>query len=460
MAQFEYKNNTDNQTWSHCKKIFNEIISKICTYEQKKSPFFDKKLLARIDSSPELIEKICKDRCVQEIVNGDDVLVQIVTDGTLKKICQSEEIFSKLSNYNFIDGIRNNEDLITQICDNDTIIKIFGSRYNSRSRTDKFYGFFGKLIAAYKINKATREWDKVDRPKLKKLRDKHKGERGFVICNGPSLNKVDFNKLKNEITIGSNGLYMNSDMTGFLPSYYVIEDDLIGEDRKDDLNKIDGTLKLFAQRLAYCLYRSDDVIYLKHTPDFFPWKNERNRMAMDMRFSPDISIATYGGNTVTFTCLQVAFYLGLKEVYIVGADHNYSVPDRYSEKDADDNYIIESQENDSNHFNKDYFGNGFRWHNPKVHKLENAYINAKKFYDFKRRKIFNATIGGHLEVYERVNFSELFESNYRAPVFSEALALFRAGDYETSLKIAHGLHQMRPDFRWYRELIKDCEKRL
>jgi glycosyltransferase involved in cell wall biosynthesis len=386
-----------------------ETISKICAHEEKLSRIFSKAVLEHIKREPDLIENICNDRCIQEIMRGDDVLLQILNDRVMNSICANEEIYLKLCNYDLINGIKANDDLILRICSNQMVSKIFGSIYNSRSRTDKFYGFFGRLFAAYKINKAVKEWEQVDRPKLESLRGKHKGKRGFVVCNGPSLNKIDFSKLENEITIGSNGIFLNYRETGFLPDYYVVEDDLVGEDRKNELNQLQGTIKLFAQRLAYCLYRDEDVIYLNHTPDSFLFQKENQCIDLDMRFSPDISISSYGGHTVTYTCLQVAYHLGLEEVYIIGADHNYAVPDRYSAKDANDNYIIESQENDSNHFNKDYFGKGFRWHNPKVHKLEEAYTNAKKFYEYHGRKIYNATIGGHLEVFERVDFYDLFK---------------------------------------------------
>ncbi len=390
--------------------FIDEAILKICAHEEKFTHIFSKTVLDQIKKEPDLIENICNDRCFQEIMS-DDALQQIINSGVLKKICANEEIYSKLCKYDLINGINKNDDLILCVCNKQIVKEIFGSIYNSRSRTDKFYGFFGKLFAAYRINKAVNEWNRVDKPKLERLRGKHKGKRGFVICNGPSLNKIDFSKLIDEVTIGSNGIFLNYSESGFLPDYYVVEDDLIGEDRKDGLNQLQGTVKLFAQKLAYCLYRGKDVIYLNHEPSFFPFEKEQQCMALDNRFSPDLSVASYGGHTVTYTCLQLAYHLGLDEVYIIGADHNYAVPDRYSAKDDNENYIIESQEEDLNHFNKNYFGHGYRWHNPKVHKLENAYVNAKKFYEYHGRKICNATIGGHLEVFERVDFYDLFKKD-------------------------------------------------
>jgi hypothetical protein len=298
---------------------------------------------------------------------------------------------------------------------------IYGSMYNSLIATDKYYNSIGKIYAALKVHKAHKEWQTIDKPKLSELRNIHANKRkGYILCNGPSLNLLDLSRLKDEITIGVNAIYLNQEKMGFLPTYYIVEDDLVGEDRKDELNGLAGTKKLIAQRLAYCLKRDQETIYLNHCPDLTPWPEniapwlsyQRRYFDMDMPFSEDASIATFGGYTVTYTSLQIAYHLGLREVYIIGADHNYKVPEKYSALDSNENFIIEPTEDDLNHFNKDYFGKGYRWHNPKIHKLEIAYDNAKKFFEGRGGKIFNATLGGNLEVFERVNFEDTFNSDF------------------------------------------------
>lgn|GEM_PF-5368987 len=55
------------------------------------------------------------------------------------------------------------------------------------------------------------------------------------------------------------------------------------------------------------------------------------------------------------------------------------VPDRYDEKDTDENYVIEAQEDDDNFFNKDYFGKGYRWHNQKFIFLKNHIETPRNF---------------------------------------------------------------------------------
>ena len=252
----------------------------------------------------------------------------------------------------------------------------------------------------------------MDAPRLRALKNVHAGKRGFIFCNGPSLNTLDLSRLRNEITIGMNALYLKFDEMGFAPTYYIVEDDLVAEDRRDDINAISGTTRLYSLRLAYCLDRAEDTIFMNHAPDSTPWPNQKAEYNMDMRFSEDASLATFGGNTVTYTALQIAYHVGLREVYIIGADHDYAVPGRYQDRDENENFVIEPDEDDVNHFDPRYFGKGYRWHNPKVHKIENAYRNARIFYEANGGKIFNATPGGKLETFERVNYEDLFQPGY------------------------------------------------
>ena len=62
---------------------------------------------------------------------------------------------------------------------------------------------------------------------------------------------------------------------------------------------------------------------------------------------------------------------------------------------------------DTNHFDPSYFGRGFRWHDPQVEKMIEAYLEAKSTLDGTGQTIYNATVGGHLEVFERRNFNSI-----------------------------------------------------
>ena len=115
-------------------------------------------------------------------------------------------------------------------------------------------------------------------------------------------------------------------------------------------------------------------------------------------------MVAYAGQSVTFMNLQLAYYLGFTHVYLIGMDFSYKIRD----VDEAKGLTLISHADDVNHFHPDYFGKGKKWHDPKVHNVAKCYKFAKKIYEADGRNIFNATIGGKLEIFPRKNYSSLF----------------------------------------------------
>ncbi|NJL57127.1 DUF115 domain-containing protein, partial [bacterium] len=149
--------------------------------------------------------------------------------------------------------------------------------------------------------------------KLLSLRNKYVGQRAFIIGNGPSLRETDLSKLKHEITIASNGIFLLFDEIDFRPTFYTVEDRLVAEDRASVINTLTGITKIFPQDLAYCLKGDRHTLYINFLRQYpkFP------------QFSAEFEEYVYWGGTVTYLSLQLAYYLGIREVYLVGVDHSY-----------------------------------------------------------------------------------------------------------------------------------------
>jgi len=245
-------------------------------------------------------------------------------------------------------------------------------------------------------------WAGVYSKRLRDLRQRVKArERCFIIGNGPSLNQTDLTKLANEVTFGVNGIFLKHSETGFLPTFYVVEDHLVAEDRAGSINSLRGLTKLFPINLAYCLDEGDDTIFFNHRP--------RKSFPDGFDFSTDSSKMTYSGCTVTFTCLQLAYYLGFEEIYLVGVDFDYEIPKDVKKNGGYGVEVLDMEQDDPNHFEPDYFGKGFRWHDPQVEKMGEAYVEAKRVCDRRGVKILNATIGGKLEIFPRADYDALFK---------------------------------------------------
>ncbi|MEL7490846.1 MAG: 6-hydroxymethylpterin diphosphokinase MptE-like protein [Pseudomonadota bacterium] len=228
-------------------------------------------------------------------------------------------------------------------------------------------------------------------------KDYARGKRAFVIGNGPSLNKVDLSLLKNEVTFGVNAIYLNREKMGFLPTHYIVEDIFVAEDRADEINALHGPTKWIGNYLRYCLSGDEETCWLNVACDY------SNYLGFP-HFSDNAARIVWVGGTVSYIAMQLAFFMGYDQVYLVGFDHSYSVP-----KDAKvEGRAITSVSDDPNHFHPDYFGKGYRWHDPRVDRMEAAYQKARSAFRAANREILNATAGGKLEVFDRVDFESLF----------------------------------------------------
>lgn len=240
--------------------------------------------------------------------------------------------------------------------------------------------------------------------RISALKNIHQGKRCFIIGNGPSLNLLDLTKLKDEITFGVNAIYLNREKMECYPTYYVVEDNLVAEDRFAEINDYHGSkLKFFGTYLSYLLKKDPETIYINVLRNYADKKNFPV-------FSKDVVRRLCVGGTVTYLCLQLAYYMGFTEVYMIGFDHNYIIPDSAEiTNKRETGFDIKSTEDDPNHFHPSYFGKGYRWHDPNVERMEVGFRKAREVFEADGRNIYNATAGGKLEAFNRIDYNSLFQ---------------------------------------------------
>ena len=225
---------------------------------------------------------------------------------------------------------------------------------------------------------------------LLKFKDIHKGKRCFIVATGPSLRIEDLEMLEmhGEITFSMNRIYNLFEKTRWRPDYYVIQDYKAIEDLSDEIANLDLKYKFVA-----------------HKPDSY-WQNplaeessikfkiisEKYKEYMP-NFSDDISRGVFEGYTVTYACLQIAVYMGFDEIYLLGVDFDYK-PDVYSEQNHFPGYQSPSRPVRLNQVYPDL--------------VALAYKKAELYSAEHGSKIYNATRGGKLEIFQRAEFDLLF----------------------------------------------------
>lgn len=226
------------------------------------------------------------------------------------------------------------------------------------------------------------------------LKDTAKGDRCFIVGNGPSLSMKQLDLLRNEVCFGANRIYKVFEQTDWRPDYYVIQD------------PYDITKGVYENLEVKHLFVSD-YYWRKHGMKnlnslCYHIKREL-RQTDELPFSEDISKYIQAAATVTFSMIQIAVYLGYKEIYLIGMDHTYA-------NHTDDRGNIIKQNSVKNHLFEDEKPNEVV---ANISYMESAYKSALNYCKAHNIKIYNATIGGALEVFERVDFWALFGEQNR-----------------------------------------------
>ncbi len=235
-------------------------------------------------------------------------------------------------------------------------------------------------------------WRRAAIERLTELKDIHKGQRAFIIGNGPSLKNTDMSKLKGEITFGMNRIYLMFPELGFKTTYLSVVNDLVIEQTASDLAALE--IPKFLTWRSRGFFRN--VQFSPSTLPTFLYT------AYDSPgFSRDVRGRIWEGATVTYVTMQLAFHMGITEAILIGVDHNYNTKGK-------PNTTVTSDGDDPNHFNPAYFGKGFRWQLPDLETSEIAYRMARKAYEQAGRRIIDATVGGKLTIFEKVDYNSLF----------------------------------------------------
>jgi len=248
--------------------------------------------------------------------------------------------------------------------------------------------------------------------------DIHKGKRAWVIGNGPSLKNLDMSLLKDEITFGSNRIYLGFDDWGFSTTYWGTLDSLQCEKhmREWEKNIPDETVKFYP-------FEYLNLFQLKNAcpVNFYPPGHPECRTnfidplhmaelekANNFSSKPDV---IYLGHTVLYGLLQMAAIMGCDPIYLIGVDHNYSITA------ADKKRGLWSNEKSANHFHEGYgksSGAAHDFHLPEMERIENAFNYAQKWASENGVTIENATPGSKLRSFPMIDFSDALKKGVKA----------------------------------------------
>jgi len=258
-------------------------------------------------------------------------------------------------------------------------------------------GIIRRKICRYPV--VGRLFQKPYEHRLMALEDIHKGKRGFIIGNGPSLQINDLDRLKNEITFASNKIYLAFDQTAWRPTYYTVLDVLVAQNNQHAISQLKNLTKIFDKAVEPYFGRDKNIIWLSYCAP----STQDGELLFD--FSTDAFLGIYPGWSVIYEQLQLAFYMGIREIYLIGIDFKF-VLSPSTERQSLHGEILAHQ-GEINHFHPDYRQMGEQWTTPQLDKQYQAFICAKDTLEKYGGAIYNASRKTALDVFPQVDFDTI-----------------------------------------------------
>jgi hypothetical protein len=225
-------------------------------------------------------------------------------------------------------------------------------------------------------------WQLGHAGKLRKFRDRHRGEDCFIIGNGPSLNDMDLTALRGHHTFGLNKIYLIFDRVDLDLSYHVSVNRHVIAQSRDQFEAM--TCPTFVSFLG----AGDKLSACEHV--HYLLTNGLHG------FHKNLQEPISEGYTVTFVAMQIAYYMGFRRVFLIGVDHSF-------ETDGQPNEAQTMEGEDVNHFDPDYF-RGQTWQLPDLQGSELSYRMARFAFQRNGRQILDATVGGQLEIFPKIPY--------------------------------------------------------
>jgi hypothetical protein len=233
--------------------------------------------------------------------------------------------------------------------------------------------------------------------KVAALKDKHQGRRCFIIGSGPSLKIADLDRLKNEITFACNKIYLAFGDTEWRPTYYSVYDILVAENNRSTIDELD-LFKIFGENIRP-YFEEESAVWLRALD--VPIVDGDYRC----RFSTNALDGLYGGWTVIYLQMQLAFHMGIREIYLIGVDFSFEIPKTTGET-CSSGEILKHQ-GELNHFHPEYRKPGETWTMPLLDLQHKAFLEAKRTIELQGGKILNASRKTELDVFPLVDFDDI-----------------------------------------------------
>lgn len=283
--------------------------------------------------------------------------------------------------------------------------QIAGQLHRMGLKKDKHY-YNAQEILGFEESKSQINNQFLTKNKL--FKDIHKNKRCFIIANGPSINDQNLLLLKDDLKIVVNSFHHHSQIDILNPNYWVIADPAYWV--SPDFTIRPMIKKMKQKELMTRIFMPDNMANimakinygLNIEPHLFKYKKSEI-ISEDIDFSEEIPRLA---QNVVCVAIMLGLFLGCNKIYLLGCDHSWWGWSR-------ETYIEDS--NNMKHFykkgaNERTMADDFAFEDlAKTIKVQKQqYEELNRYGINKEQIIYNATRGGYLEIFSRVEYESLF----------------------------------------------------
>lgn len=233
--------------------------------------------------------------------------------------------------------------------------------------------------------------------RLLSFKNKHKGERCFLIGNSPSLLLSDLELLKHETCFACNMIYQLYSKVQWRPTYHCIVDIVYTSSMAQEIAD-NNFVTLFTHNTAYkaMTVKPQNLVSV-------------NLVSQDKYQVRGNMLAYYvpAKATVMTFMLELAMFMGFKDIYLLGVDNTNSFADGHF---SDDYVMPKVDEKNLNRARRTLNKPDltlFELGEYRRTRAAAAYETIRNYAIMRHINIYNATRGGELEVFKRIELENI-----------------------------------------------------
>lgn len=237
------------------------------------------------------------------------------------------------------------------------------------------------IKSPYERENIKQNFTEENKQKLISLKDIHKGERCFIIGGSPSLKLLDLTKLNNEYTFTTNRGYKLAEQGLHNSTYHIMSDcKTFTDDHVENEIPNNWTKEFFIY--AGIKFPLECAYYFNYI---------MNNKLSDFTFQTDITKNLGECGTVIYFAIQIAFYMGFKNIYLIGVDLDF---------DKNKGHVYKETEGETKRQEEHSINNAVR--------MLSGIEFATKFLKDNNVNLYNASPRGIVDCMPRVKYEGIF----------------------------------------------------